>query len=64
MRRMARQKSEHERVRQETAAELAKIRAHAEREIASAGKAARAELKRYSAAAGGRRGRTKRFAPA
>jgi F-type H+-transporting ATPase subunit b len=46
---MAEEKSEHERVRQETAAELAKIRVHAEREIASAGKAARAELKRYSA---------------
>jgi F0F1-type ATP synthase membrane subunit b/b' len=46
---MAEEKSEHERVRQETAAELAKIRAHAEREIASAGKAARAELKRYEA---------------
>ena len=44
---MAEEKSEHERVRQETTAELAKIRAHAEREIASAGKAARAELKRY-----------------
>jgi len=46
---LAEEKSEHERVRQETTAELAKIRAHAEREIASAGKAARAELKRYSA---------------
>ena len=38
-----------ERMRQETAAEMAKIRAHAEREIASAGKAARMELKRYCA---------------
>jgi F0F1-type ATP synthase membrane subunit b/b' len=47
---MAEEKSEHDRMRQETAAELAKIRAHTEREIASAGKAARAELKRYSAA--------------
>jgi F0F1-type ATP synthase membrane subunit b/b' len=46
---MTEEKSEHERVRQETTAELAKIRAHAEREIASAAKAARAELKRYSA---------------
>jgi F-type H+-transporting ATPase subunit b len=32
-----------------TAAELAKIQAHAEQEIASAGKAARVDLKRYSA---------------
>jgi len=32
-----------------TADEIAKIQAHAEREIASAGKAARMELKRYSA---------------
>jgi F0F1-type ATP synthase membrane subunit b/b' len=46
---MAEERSEHERVRQETTAELAKIRVNAEREIASAGKAARAELKRYSA---------------
>lgn len=46
---LAEEKSEHDRVRQETTAELAKIRAHAEREIVSAGKAARAELKRYSA---------------
>ena len=34
---------------QHTAAEIAKIQAHAEQEIASAGKAARMELKRYSA---------------
>jgi F-type H+-transporting ATPase subunit b len=38
-----------QRVRQQTAAELAKIRAHAEQEIDAAGKSARAELKRYSA---------------
>jgi F-type H+-transporting ATPase subunit b len=41
--------SESERVRRETAAELAKIQLHAEQEIAAAGKAARLELKRYSA---------------
>lgn len=35
--------------REETAAALAKIRVHAEREIESAGKSARFELKRYSA---------------
>jgi F-type H+-transporting ATPase subunit b len=46
---MAEEKSEHERVREETTAELAKIRAHAKQEIASAGKAARMDLKRYSA---------------
>jgi F0F1-type ATP synthase membrane subunit b/b' len=46
---MAEAKSEHERVRQETVAEIAKVRRNAEQEIASAGKAARAELKRYSA---------------
>jgi F-type H+-transporting ATPase subunit b len=46
---MAEGKSEHDRISQETTAELAKIQAHAEREIASAAKAARAELKRYSA---------------
>ena len=38
-----------ERMRQRTAAELAKIQAHAEQEIAAAGKTARAELKRYAA---------------
>jgi F0F1-type ATP synthase membrane subunit b/b' len=38
-----------ERLAQHTAAEIAKIQAHAEQEIASAGKAARTELKRYSA---------------
>ena len=41
--------SETERMRQQTVAEMAKIRAHAEQEIASAGKAARLDLKRYSA---------------
>jgi F0F1-type ATP synthase membrane subunit b/b' len=47
---IAEARSENERVRHETAAEIAKIHANAEQEIASAGKAARAELKRYSAA--------------
>jgi F0F1-type ATP synthase membrane subunit b/b' len=46
---MAEAKSEHERVRHETVAEMTKIRHNAEQEIVSAGKAARAELKRYSA---------------
>lgn len=41
--------AETERLARHTAAEIAKIRAHAEQEIASAGKAARTELKRYSA---------------
>jgi F-type H+-transporting ATPase subunit b len=41
--------SEQERMRQQTAAEMVKIRAHAEQEIAAAGKAARLELKKYSA---------------
>jgi F-type H+-transporting ATPase subunit b len=41
--------AENERMAQHTAAEIAKIQAHAEQEIASAGKAARMELKRYSA---------------
>ena len=41
--------AENERMAQHTAAELAKIQANAEQEIASAGKAARMELKRYSA---------------
>ena len=40
---------ETERMAQQTAAEIAKIQANAEREIASAGKAARMALKRYSA---------------
>jgi F-type H+-transporting ATPase subunit b len=40
---------ETERMRQQTMAEMAKIRANAEREIAAAGKAARLDLKRYSA---------------
>lgn len=38
-----------ERLRQETAAELARIQEYAVREIDSAGKAARVELKRYAA---------------
>ena len=41
--------AETERMTQQTTAEIAKIQAHAEREIASAGKAARMALKRYSA---------------
>src|ERR1017187_10082253 len=41
--------AETERMAQHTAAEIAKIQAHAEREIASAGQAARMALKRYSA---------------
>ena len=41
--------SEMERMRQQTESEMAKIRTHAEQDIASAGKAARLELKRYSA---------------
>lgn len=45
----AEEDSERERLRQEAAAELAKIQAHAEREIAAAGNAARLELKRHAA---------------
>jgi F-type H+-transporting ATPase subunit b len=41
--------AEAERLTQQAAAEIAKIQAHAEQEIVSAGKAARGELKRYSA---------------
>jgi F0F1-type ATP synthase membrane subunit b/b' len=41
--------AETERMAKQTAAEIGKIQAHAEREIASAGKAARMALKRYSA---------------
>lgn len=41
--------SDTERLARQTAAEIAKIQAHAEQEIAAAGKAARQELKRYSA---------------
>ena len=41
--------SESERLARHTAAEMAKIQSHAEQEIASAGKAARMELKRYTA---------------
>jgi len=42
-------KAENDLMAQHTAGELAKIQSHAEQEIASAGKAARMELKRYSA---------------
>ncbi len=42
-------KAETERSMKHTAGEIAKIQAHAEREIVSAGKAARMDLKRYSA---------------
>jgi len=41
--------AEKERIRQQTPLEIAKVRAHAEQEIASAGKTARAELKQYAA---------------
>jgi F0F1-type ATP synthase membrane subunit b/b' len=41
--------AETERMAQQTAAEITKIQAHAEREIASAGKAARMALKQYAA---------------
>jgi len=41
--------AEGERLARHTAAELAKIQSHAEQEIVSAGKAARMELKRYTA---------------
>ena len=41
--------AETQRYSQQTAAEIAKVQAHAEQEIASAGKSARTELKRYSA---------------
>ncbi len=40
---------ETERMARQTEAEIAKIQAHAEQEIAAAGKAARIELRRYSA---------------
>lgn len=51
MRKAARdeQIAEGERIRQRTAAELAKAQEHGEQEIAAAGKAARLELKRYAA---------------
>jgi len=42
--------AEQERMRQQATTEMAKIRAHTEQEISGAAKAARAELKRYSAA--------------
>jgi F-type H+-transporting ATPase subunit b len=45
----AQAQTENQRMAQHTAGEIAKIQAHAEQEIASAGKAARMELKRYSA---------------
>jgi F-type H+-transporting ATPase subunit b len=41
-------RTEAERMERHTAAEIAKIQAHSEQEIASAGKAARMELKRYA----------------
>ena len=41
--------AETERLARHTAAEIAKVQAHAEQEIVSAGKAARTDLKRYSA---------------
>jgi F-type H+-transporting ATPase subunit b len=41
--------AEQERLSRQAADEIAKIQAHAEREIESAGKAARSDLKRYSA---------------
>jgi len=43
------QKAEAERIREQTAADLARLREHAAGEIVAAGKAARLELKRYSA---------------
>jgi len=43
------QAAEAERIRQQTAADLARIQEHATREIDSAGKSARIELKRYAA---------------
>lgn len=45
----AQAQAENQRMAQHTAVEIGKIQAHAEQEIASAGKAARSELKRYSA---------------
>ena len=41
--------AERERMRQQTPLEIAKVRAHAEQEIAAAGKTARVELKQYAA---------------
>jgi len=43
------ERAEGERLRQHAASEMAKIQIHAEQEIAAAGKAARMDLKRYSA---------------
>jgi F-type H+-transporting ATPase subunit b len=43
------QAAEEERIRRQTAADIERVQHHAEQEIASAAKAARAELKRYSA---------------
>jgi F-type H+-transporting ATPase subunit b len=45
----AQAQAENQRMAQHTADEIAKIQAHAEQEIVSAGKAARMQLKRYSA---------------
>jgi len=45
----ARAQAENQHMAQHTAAEIARIQAHAEQEIASAAKAARTDLKRYSA---------------
>lgn len=47
---LAEQQAETERFRAEVAAEMAKVQAQAEQEIAAAGKQARLDLKRYSAA--------------
>jgi F-type H+-transporting ATPase subunit b len=47
---MAEDKAEQERMKQETTADLAKIRANAQQEIEAAAKTARLELKRHSAA--------------
>lgn len=51
LRKEAQQEAEHEaqQIARQTETDIAKIRAHSEQEIASAGKAARIELKRYSA---------------
>lgn len=43
------EEAEHARYERQIAAEVAKIEAHAEQEVAAAGKAARMELKRYAA---------------
>jgi F-type H+-transporting ATPase subunit b len=46
---LAEQRAESERFRSQAVAEMAKVEAHAQQEIAAAGKLARLELKRYSA---------------